>query len=143
MEKVNTDCIPFTGFPMKRPEMQIETPAPNPFQPVAEEIKERGFYAAETEIVLRNVGRGEMECLGVALFGQTVDDRSSGIAEIHDFCSLVNGFSSGVVDGAAHDLHVKMASEQEYLGVAAAYKQTHERELGRSGWILGVKYEMG
>ena len=37
MEKVNMDCIPFTGFPMKQPEMQLETPAANPFQPVAEE----------------------------------------------------------------------------------------------------------
>ena len=37
MEKVNKDCIPFMGFPMRKPEMQIETPAPNPFQPVAEE----------------------------------------------------------------------------------------------------------
>ncbi|MBP0971064.1 MAG: hypothetical protein J5753_03385 [Oscillospiraceae bacterium] len=37
MEKVNMDCIPFTGFPMKQPDMQIETPAQNPFQPVAEE----------------------------------------------------------------------------------------------------------
>lgn len=37
MEKVNMDCIPFTDFPLKQAEMQIETPAPNPFQPVAEE----------------------------------------------------------------------------------------------------------
>ena len=37
MEKVNKDCIPFTGFPMKQPEMQIEAPAPNPYRSAAEE----------------------------------------------------------------------------------------------------------
>ena len=37
MEKLNMDCIPFTGFAMMQPEMQIETPAPNPYEPVAEE----------------------------------------------------------------------------------------------------------
>lgn len=37
MEKNVPDYIPFTGFSMKQPEMQIETPAPNPFCEVAEE----------------------------------------------------------------------------------------------------------
>ena len=31
------NSIPFTGFPMKQPEMQIGAPAPNPFEPVAAE----------------------------------------------------------------------------------------------------------
>ena len=31
------NSIPFTGFPMKQAEIQIEAPAPNPFEPVAEE----------------------------------------------------------------------------------------------------------
>ena len=37
MEKSLPDYIPFTGFPMKQSELQIETPAPNPYQFAAEE----------------------------------------------------------------------------------------------------------
>jgi hypothetical protein len=31
--------IPFTGFPMKQAEMQIEAPPAKPYQPVAEETE--------------------------------------------------------------------------------------------------------
>ena len=37
MDKPDMTGIPFTGFPMKQAEMQIETPPANPYQPVAEE----------------------------------------------------------------------------------------------------------
>lgn len=37
MEITELNSIPFTGFPMKQPEIQIESPAPNPFEPVAAE----------------------------------------------------------------------------------------------------------
>lgn len=37
MEKFDLRGIPFTGFPMKQADMQIETPPANPFEPVAEE----------------------------------------------------------------------------------------------------------
>ena len=37
MNQIDMIGIPFTGFPMKQPEMQIEAPAPDPFEPVAAE----------------------------------------------------------------------------------------------------------
>lgn len=37
MDKNILNIIPFTGFSMKQPEMQIVTPEPSPYQPVAEE----------------------------------------------------------------------------------------------------------
>ncbi|MBQ8922541.1 MAG: hypothetical protein IJ060_10370 [Oscillospiraceae bacterium] len=37
--------IPFTGFSMKQPEMQIEAPPANPYEPVAEETD----YSRDTQ----------------------------------------------------------------------------------------------
>ena len=37
MNPTDLTGIPFTGFPMKQPEMQIETPPANPYSEVAEE----------------------------------------------------------------------------------------------------------
>ena len=37
MDKFDLTGIPFTGFPMKQADMQIETPPANPYSPVAEE----------------------------------------------------------------------------------------------------------
>ncbi|MBR5405277.1 MAG: hypothetical protein K6E36_09225 [Oscillospiraceae bacterium] len=37
MDHTDLTGIPFTGFPMKQPEMQIEAPPANPFSAAAEE----------------------------------------------------------------------------------------------------------
>lgn len=37
MNQIDMIGIPFNGFPMKQAEIQIEAPAPNPFEPVAAE----------------------------------------------------------------------------------------------------------
>ena len=37
MEITELNSIPFTGFPMKQADMQIEAPPANPFEPVAAE----------------------------------------------------------------------------------------------------------
>ena len=37
MNQYDMTGIPFTGFPMKQPEMQIAAPPANPLEPVADE----------------------------------------------------------------------------------------------------------
>ena len=45
MDILDLTGIPFTGFPMKQPEMQIAQPEPNPYRPVAEETD----YSRDTQ----------------------------------------------------------------------------------------------
>ena len=45
MNQIDLTGIPFTGFRMKQPEMQIAAPAPNPYQTVAEETD----YSRDTQ----------------------------------------------------------------------------------------------
>lgn len=96
---------------------------------VAKEVEERGLDAAETVVVARDIRSGEVECFGVAVFGEFVYDRSSGVSEVHDFGGFVDGFACGVVDGVAYDLKVEMASQKQDLRVSTTDEEAHEREL--------------
>ena len=100
-------------------------------QPVAKEIEERGFDAAEAVVVALNLRRGELEGVGVAFAGKAVDDGASGVAEIHNLGGLVDGFAGGIVDGLSEDFHLEVAVQKNDLGMSAADEKAHKGELRR------------
>ena len=72
---------------------------------------------------------------------EAVDVRSAGVGQAHYLGAFVECFACGVVDGAAENLHVVVASYEDYLRVAAGYKQAQVRELGHT--VVGVlPYEL-
>lgn len=77
-----------------------------------------------------------MESVGVALFGQTVDDWAARVAEVHYFSGLVDGLTSSIIDGLTQDLHLEMAFEEQDLGVATRDKETDEGELRDNALIV-------
>lgn len=109
---------------------------------VAEKIEERGLDAAKAVIEIGDRGDSEMESVGVALLGQTVDDRSAGITEVHDFSSLVDGFARRVVDSLTKDLHVEMAAKEQNLGMSSRDEETDKRKLWHAAVVILLD-EMG
>ena len=97
---------------------------------VAQRVEERGLQPREGVVEAVDVGSGEAEGLGVALLGQAVDDRTARIGESHHFGTLIEGFTRGVVNRRADNLHLERGVHPDNLRVSAADEQAEEREVG-------------
>ena len=98
-------------------------------QLVAQEIEERSLDAAERVVIALDVGCGEVERVGVSLFGEPVDDGAARVAEVHNLGRLVDGLAGSIVDSGAETLDVEVVFQQQYLRVSSADQQADEREL--------------
>lgn len=87
------------------------------------------------------MGFGEAEALRIALGGQTVDVRPSGIGETHYLGALVERFAGGVVDGLAKNFHIVVVLYQNQLGIATGDKQA-EKRVFRHAVVWFAAHEM-
>ena len=95
---------------------------------VPDKVQERSLDPAETVVQARNVGFGEVETVGIAQFGEPVDDRAAGIAQAQHLGALVEGLPHRVVDGLAQDFVFQGARHLNDLGVTAGNEQAQVRE---------------
>ena len=79
----------------------------------------------QTEESVRDVAAQlrEMKRFRIPLLSQTIDDGSSRIAQSHYFGAFVEGFSGGVVDRRADDLHFQRRHDAHDLRMASADQQ--------------------
>jgi len=89
---------------------------------VAQEIPDGGFQPAEAEVQGRVVAQrpGEVESVGLAAFGELIDDGSAGVGEAEQFGGFVEALAGGVIESGAEDDVVKRAGDVDEQGVAAA-----------------------
>ena len=67
--------------------------------PLLEPCEEGGLQTAETEIQTFPHRPRKWKCLAVALFREAVDHHPSRIADVQQFCRLVEGLSRRIVPG--------------------------------------------
>ena len=108
---------------------------------VAHQIEKGSLEPAEAVVEFVHAGTGNLETVGVALFGQTVYHWAAGVGKPHDFGGLVDAFARRIVDGAAQHLETRGAFHFQNLRVAARNQKTQEREF-RCVVIFGGADEM-
>jgi hypothetical protein len=84
-------------------------------------IYDSRLQAAEGEVTGRRALQtpGKTNGTGITVPGESVDDRSSGIAEAEKLGDLVDDFTGGIVAGAADELQLKGGGYLEEAGVSS------------------------
>ena len=79
----------------------------------------------------------------VALTGQTVYNRATGIAQPHYLGTFVNGLTGSIVDGLSEYLHVIVGIDAYYLRVAPRNEQTDKGQWRLVGVVIALFDKMG
>ena len=94
-------------------------------------VEDRGFHAAEAEVVAgpADLAPREGDRVGVSLPGCLVDLGAAGIAQADLAGHLVEGLSCRVILGPAQDLILPVIPDQDQMGVAAGDNQAGKGRL--------------
>lgn len=94
--------------------------------------------AAEAEVagVALELGRGETDGAGVALGGQTVNDRAAGVAQAEEFGYFVISFAGGIVAGFAFEAVMAFGEAFEDMRVTTAGDEGQR-------WVFDVNAQQG